>query len=70
MKPELNIRYVIRLPDGRCLGPYSIHGEIVPVPPVYAHTPIDAKEARAHLDHARTASSIPDAELALLSDCL
>jgi hypothetical protein len=59
MNPKPNIRYVIRLPDGRCLGRYSIHGEIVPVPPVFAHTFTNAEEARQHLDHARTAMGFP-----------
>ena len=63
-------RYAIRLPDGRCLGRYSIHGDIVPVPPVFAHTFTDLAEAQAHLDHARTAMGFPEAELVSLSECL
>lgn len=62
--------YAIRLPDGQCLGRYSIHGDIVPVPPVFAHTFTDLAEAQAHLEHARTAMGFPDAELAPLSECL
>lgn len=70
MNPQFQPRYAIRLPDGRCLGRYSIHGNIVPVPPVFAHTFTDLAEAQAHLDHARTAMGFPEAELAPLSECL
>lgn len=63
-------RYAIRLPDGRCLGRYTIHGGIVPVPAVFAHTFADLEEAQQHLEHARTAMGFPDAELAPLSECL
>jgi hypothetical protein len=64
------IRYTIRLPDGRCLGRYTIHGGVVPVPPVFAHTFTDLAEAQAHLDYARTSMCFPEAELAPLSECL
>jgi hypothetical protein len=63
-------RYAIRLPDGRCLGRYTITGNIVPVPPVFAHTFDDLEAANAHLEHARTAMGFPEAELAPLSECL
>ena len=63
-------RHAIRLPDGRCLGRYTITGNIVPVPPVFAHTFDDLADANAHLEHARTALGFPDAELATLSECL
>ena len=63
-------RYAIRLPDGRCLGRYTITGNIVPVPPVLAHTFDDLETAEAHLEYARTAMGFPDAELAPLSECL
>ena len=63
-------RYAIRRPDRRCLGRYSIHGDIVPVPPAFAHTFTDLAEAQAHLDHVRTAMGFPDAELVPLSECL
>ncbi len=63
-------RYAIRLPDGRCLGRYSIGGGIVPVPPVFAHTFDDLEAAKAHLQHARNAMGFPDAELAPLAQCL
>ena len=63
-------RYAIRLPDGRCLGRYTITGNIVPVPPVFAHTFDDLEAANAHLEHARTALGFPDAALAPLSECL
>jgi len=63
-------RYAIRLLDGQCLGRYSIHGDIAPVPPVLAHTFTGLAEAQAHLDHARTAMGFPDAELVPLSECL
>jgi hypothetical protein len=63
-------RYAIRLPDGRCLGRYTITGGIVPVPPVFAHTFTDLEEARAHLEHARTAMGFTDAEVAPLAQCL
>ncbi len=63
-------RYAIRLPDGRCLGRYTITGDIVPVPPVFAHTFDDLEAAKAHLEYARTALGFPDAELAPLSECL
>ena len=72
MNPTMNhpTRYAIRLPDGRCLGRYTITGNIVPVPPVLAHTFDDLEAANAHLEHARTAMGFPDAELAPLSECL
>lgn len=70
MNQSSNPRYTIRLADGQCLGRYSIHGDIVPVPPVFAHTFTDVAEAQAHPDHARTAMAFPDAELAPLSECL
>ena len=72
MNPTMNqpARYAIRLPDGRCLGRYTITGGIVPVPPVFAHTFTDLEEARAHLKHARTALGFPDAELVPLAQCL
>ena len=63
-------RYAIRLPDGRCLGRYTISGGIVPVPAVFAHTFSDFEEAKAHLEHARTAMGFPDAELVPLAQCL
>ena len=63
-------RYAIRLPDGRCLGRYTITGNIVPVPPVLAHTFDDLETAEAHLEYARTAMGFPDAELAPLAQCL
>ena len=56
-------RYAIRLPDGRCLCRYTISGDIVPVPPAFAHTFDDLESAKAHLEHARTAMGFPDAEL-------
>ena len=64
------IRYAILLPDGRCLGRYTITGDIVPVPPVFAHTFDDLESAKAHLEHARTALGFPDAELAPIAQCL
>jgi len=63
-------RYAILLPDGRCLGRYTIQGGIVPVPAVFAHTFTDLAEAQAHLDHARIAMGFPEAELVPLSECL
>jgi hypothetical protein len=63
-------RFAIRLPSGQCLGRYSIHSDIVPVPPVFAHTFTDLAEAQAHLDHARTAMGFPGAVLVPLSECL
>lgn len=63
-------RYAIRLPDGRCLGRYTIHGGIVPVPVALAHTFDDLESAKAHLEYARTALGFPDAELAPLSECI
>ena len=63
-------RYAIRLPDGRCLGRYTITGDIVPVPPVFAHIFDDLADAQAPLEYARTALGFPDAELAPLSECL
>jgi hypothetical protein len=63
-------RHAIRLPDGRCLGRYTIQGGIVPVPAVFAHTFTDLEEAQQHLEHARTAMGFPEAELAPLSECL
>lgn len=53
MNQPSELRYAIRLPDGRCLGRYSIHGDITPVPLVFAHTFTDLAEAQAHLDHDR-----------------
>lgn len=72
MNPTMNkpTRYAIRLPDGRCLGRYTITGNIVPVPPVFAHTFDDLEEAQQHLEHARTAMGFPNAVLAPLSECL
>jgi len=64
------IRYAIRLPDGRCLGRYTITGNIVPVPPAFAHTFDSLADANAHLEHTRTALGFPDAELAPLAQCL
>jgi hypothetical protein len=63
-------RYAIRLPDGRCLGRYTITGNIVPVPSVLAHIFDNHETAEAHLEYARTAMGFPDAELAPLSECL
>ena len=63
-------RYAIRLPDGRCLGRFTITGAIVPVPPAFAHTFDDLETAKAHLEHARTTLGFPEAELAPLSECL
>ena len=63
-------RYAIRLPDGRCLGRYTISGDIVPVPAVFAHTFTDLADAQAHLEYARTAMGFPDAELVPLAQCL
>jgi hypothetical protein len=63
-------RYAIRLPDGRCLGRYTIQGGIVPVPAVFAHTFTDLEEAQQDLEHACNAMGFPDAELAPLSECL
>lgn len=63
-------RYAIRLPDGRCLGRFTITGGIVPVPPMFAHTFDDLEAANAHLEYARTALGFPDAELAPLAQCL
>ena len=63
-------RYAIRLPDGRYLGRFTIQGDIVPVPPVFAHTFDDLEAAKAHLEHARTALGFPDAELVPLAQCL
>ena len=62
-------RYALRLPDGRCLGRYTIQGGIVPVPAVFAHTFTDLEEAQQHLEHARTAMGFPEAELVPLSEC-
>jgi hypothetical protein len=70
MNPPFESRYAIRLRDGQCLGRYSIHGDIIPVPPVFAHTFTDLAEAQAHLEHVRTTMGFPDAELAPLSECL
>jgi len=63
-------RYAIRLPDGRCLGRFTITGAIVPVPPAFAHTFDDLADAQAHLEYARTTLGFPDAELAPLSECI
>lgn len=63
-------RYAIRLPDGRCLGCYTITGDIVPVSPVFAHSFDELETAKAHLEYARTALGFPDAELAPLAQCL
>jgi len=63
-------RYAIRLPDGRCLGRYTITGNIVPVPSVLAHIFDNHETAEAHLEYARTAMGFPYAELAPLSECL
>ena len=63
-------RYAIRLPDGRCLGRFTITGAIVPVPPAFAHTFDDLETAKAHLEHARTTLGFPEAELAPLSECI
>ncbi len=63
-------RYAIRLPDGRCLGRFTITGDIVPVPPAFAHTFDDLESAKAHLNHARTALGFANAELAPRSECL
>ncbi|PAW70523.1 MAG: hypothetical protein B9S35_15080 [Opitutia bacterium Tous-C5TDCM] len=63
-------RYAIRLPDGRCLGRYTITGDIVPVPPVFAHIFDDLETAKAPLEYARTALGFPDAELAPLAQCI
>jgi hypothetical protein len=63
-------RCAIRLPNGRCLGRYTIHGPIVPVPPAFARTFTDLGEGPAHLQHARTAMGFPDSELVPLSECL
>jgi len=70
MKLPSETRYAIRLPDGRCLGRYSIGGGIVPVPAVFAHTFADLEEAQQHLEHARNAMGFPDAELTPLAQCL
>lgn len=70
MTTPSDTRYAIRLPDGRCLGRYTIQGGIVPVPAVFAHTFTDLDTAHQHLEHARTAMGFPDAELAPLSECL
>lgn len=70
MNPSPETRYAIRLPDGRCLGRYTITGGIVPVPAVFAHTFDDLEAAHHHLEHARTAMGFPDAELAPLAQCL
>ena len=70
MNPTSETRYALRLPDGRCLGRYTIQGGIVPVPAVFAHTFTDLEEATQLLEHARTAMGFPDAELAPLSECL
>lgn len=61
-------RFAIRLPDEKRLSRYSIHGDIVPVPPVFAHTFTDLAEAKAHLDHIRAATGFPEAELFLLTE--
>lgn len=63
-------RYAIRLPDGRCLGRYTIGGGIVPVPAVFAHTFDDREDGLRHLEHARSAMGFPDAELVPLAQCL
>jgi hypothetical protein len=63
-------RYAIRLPDGRCLGRYTISGNIVPVPPAFAHTFDSLADANAHLEYARTAMGFPDAELVPLAQFL
>ena len=63
-------RCAIRLPDGRCLGRYTICGGIVPVPAVFAHTFTDLEAAHQHLEYARTAMGFPDADLVPLSECL
>ena len=63
-------RYAIRLPDGRCLGRYTITGNIVPVPSVLAHIFDNHETANAHLEHARTALGFPHAELVPLAQCL
>ena len=72
MNPTMNhpTRYAIRLPDGRCLGRYTITGDIVPVPPVFAHTFDDIEEAQLHLEYARTVMGFTEAELAPLAQCL
>jgi len=70
VNPPSQPRYAIRLPDGRCLGRYSIHSDIAPVPPAFAHTFTDLAEAQAHLEHVRAAMGFPAAELFPLSDCL
>lgn len=63
-------RYAIRLPDGRCLGRFTITGDIVPVPPIFAHTFDDLETAKAHLEYAQTAMGFHDAKLAPLAQCL
>jgi hypothetical protein len=63
-------RYAIRLPDGRCLGRFTISGDIVPVHPAFAHTFDNLADANAHLEHARTALGFPDAGLVPLAQCL
>jgi len=70
MSSDHSIRYAIRLPDGSCLGRFTISGGIVPVPPAFAHTFENLADANAHLEHARTALGFPDAKLAPLSECL
>jgi hypothetical protein len=70
MNSSSETRYAIRLPDGRCLGRYSISGGIVPVPAVFAHTFADPEAAQQHLEYARTAMGFPAAELVPLSECL
>jgi hypothetical protein len=58
------------LPDGRRLGRSSIHGDIVPVPLVFAHIFTDLAEAQAHLEHTRAAMGFPEAELVSLVESL
>lgn len=70
MNSPSETRYAIRLPDGCCLGRYTIHGGIVPVPAVFAHTFTDPEAAHQHLEYARTALGFPDADLVPLSECL
>ena len=50
MNSQSEHRYAIRLPDSRCLGRYSIRGDIVPVPPVFAHIFKDLAEGQLHLN--------------------
>jgi hypothetical protein len=70
MSARFSVCYAIRLPGGRCLGRYTIHGGIVPVPAVFAHTFADLEAAEAHLEYARTTLGFPEAELAPLAQCL